>query len=88
MAQALARRVDEKQDRPAWMVAHRRNDESRHRQRQLDTRFGMIGRTDHRNHRVAASSGAGQEIGVRDDIVAAGEETQGNVTPIHDRDVR
>src|SRR5437763_6407059 len=83
MAQPLSLRIDEEQDRPAGMLAHRFDDAFRHRERQLDADLGVVRRSYNREDPVATAPAARQQIAVRRDVVTAVEESIGDARPVH-----
>src|SRR5438067_9874069 len=83
MAHPLSLRIDQEQDRPAGMLAHRFDDAFRHRERQLDADLGVVRRSENREDRVAAAPAARQQIAVRGDVVPAVEKSIGDARPIH-----
>ena len=85
VAQALAARIDQEQDRPLWRMANGIEHSARHGKRQLDTDFGVIGRADDGKIVRPTAPTTRQKIPLLYYRVALRKQLLGNNLPIHSK---
>ena len=83
MAQALTAGIDQEHNGPLGMIAYHLEHRSRHRERELDADFGVVGGADHRDRVLAAAALTRQQIAFLAHLVAGREHLLDDFFPFH-----